>query len=46
MGRTKEEVMMGPTSPKIHLGLGRRGSISDRQVFLSSHTNPYPAPLL
>lgn len=46
MGRRKEEVMMGPTAPKIHLGLGRRGSVSDRQVFLSSHTNPHPAPLL
>lgn len=46
MGRRKEEVMMGPTTPKIHLGLGRRGSVSDRQVFLSSHTNPRPAPLL
>lgn len=40
MGTRKEEVMMGPTAPKIHLGLGRRGSISDRQVFLRSHTNP------
>lgn len=46
MGRRKEEVMMGPTAPKIHLGLGGRGSVSDRQVFLSSHTNPGPAPPL
>lgn len=36
--------MMGPTAPMIHLGLGRRGSVSDRQVFLSSHTNPSPSP--
>lgn len=46
MGNRKEEVMMGPTAPKIHLGLGGRGSVSDRQVFLSSHTNPHLAPLL
>lgn len=46
MGTRKEEVMMGPTAPRIHLGLGRRGSISDRQVFLSSHTNPCLASLL
>lgn len=29
---------MGPTASKIHLGLGRRGSVSDRQVFLNSYT--------
>lgn len=27
--------MMGPIAHKIHLGIGRRGSISDRQVFFS-----------
>lgn len=46
MWRRKKEVMMGPIAPKIHLGPGRRGSVSDRQVFLSSHTNPCPSPLL
>lgn len=38
MERGEEEVMMGPSASKIHLGLGRRGSVSDRQVFLSSYT--------
>lgn len=32
MGRGKEEVMMGPSALKIHLWLGRWGSVSDRQV--------------
>lgn len=30
--------MMGPSASKIHLGLGRRGSVSDTQVFFSSYT--------
>lgn len=46
MGNRKEEVMMRPSAPQILRGLCRGGSVSDAQVFLSSHTNLHPAPLL